>query len=265
MLRTILVKGGALKQVCLVIGAGAGIGGHVAKRFAREGYHAVMCRRSNKEGLQKIIEEIEMAGGSAEGCIINAVEPNAIENFVASIEADVGPVQVALFNLGAQIGTRALSQTSYKQFELGWRLATFALFRFSHCLTPYMEERGCGTILVTSSTAAIRGNAGQHSHAAAMGGRRMLCQALNAELGPKGIHVAHILVDGAVDAPDTLGKMLGAAKFEELREKRGRENDGLIQPEKVADTYWHIAQQHRSTWTFEADIRSFDDSPWWND
>ena len=104
-----------------------------------------------------------------------------------------------------------------------------------------MEERGCGTILVTSATAAIRGNAGQHSHAAAMGGRRMLCQTLNAELGPKGIHVAHILVDGAVDAPDTLGRMLGPKNFEELRKKRGLENDGLIQPAKVADTYWHIA------------------------
>ena len=265
LLRAILFKDGALKQVCLVIGAGAGIGGHVAKRFAREGYHAVMCRRSDEEGLQKIIDEIETAGGSAEGCILNVVEPNTIEDFVATVEANVGPVQVALFNLGAQIGNRALAQTSYKQFELGWRLATFALFRLSHCLSPYMEERGCGTILVTSATAAIRGNSGQHSHAAAMGGRRMLCQALNAELGPKGIHVAHILVDGAVDAPDTLGKMLGAAKFEELRKKRGGENDGLIQPGKVADTYWHIAHQHRSTWTFETDIRSFNDSPWWND
>tara|TARA_B100001105_G_scaffold212376_1_gene177175 strand:- start:171 stop:575 length:405 start_codon:yes stop_codon:yes gene_type:complete len=127
-----------------------------------------------------------------------------------------------------------------------------------------MEDRGKGTILVTSSTAAVRGNKGQHSHAAAMGGRRMLCQTLNAEFGPKGIHVAHILIDGAVDAPDTLGKMLGPERFQQLRETRGMENDGLILPAKIADTYFHISQQHRSAWTHEIDMRSFSDMPWWN-
>jgi NAD(P)-dependent dehydrogenase (short-subunit alcohol dehydrogenase family) len=130
---------------------------------------------------------------------------------------------------------------------------------------PLMASRGHGTLLVTSATAAVRGNAGQHSHAAAMGGRRMLCQTLNAEFGPKGIHVAHILIDGAVDAPDTLGKMLGPERFAQLREQRGMEHDGLMVPARIADTYYHIACQHRSTWTHELDLRSFSDSPWWND
>ncbi|MCP5044305.1 MAG: SDR family NAD(P)-dependent oxidoreductase, partial [bacterium] len=129
---------------------------------------------------------------------------------------------------------------------------------------PQMIERGKGTILVTSATAAVRGTAGQHSHAAAMGGRRMLCQTLNAELAPKGIHVAHILIDGAVDAPDTLGKMLGPERFEQLREARGKEHDGLLLPAKIADTYFHLAQQHRSAWTHEIDLRAFSDRPWWN-
>lgn len=97
-----------------------------------------------------------------------------------------------------------------------------------------------------------------------MGGRRMLCQSLNAEFGPKGIHVAHILIDGAVDAPDTLGKMLGADQFQALRETRGMEHDGLMLPARIADTYLHLAQQHRSTWTHEMDLRSFGDLPWWN-
>ena len=92
----------------------------------------------------------------------------------------------------------------------------------------------------------------------------MLCQSLNAEFSSKGIHVAHVLIDGAVDAPDTLGKMLGAELFQKMRETRGMENDGLILPEKVAETYLHLAQQHRSTWSFEVDIRSFSDRPWWN-
>ena len=103
------------------------------------------------------------------------------------------------------------------------------------------------------------------SHAAAMGGRRMLCQTLNAEFASKGIHVAHIVVDGMVDAPDTLGKMLGEEMFNELREKVGMENDGLILPERIAETYFHLAQQHRSAWTHEVDIRAFSDSAWWND
>ena len=253
-----------MKPLIFVAGAGAGIGGHVAKRFAREGYHAVLCRRSNGTGLDALVAEIETEGGSAEGYLLNAVEPDTIEDRIAAVEADVGPIEVVLFNLGAQIGNKMLSETTYKQFELGWRLATFALFRTVQTVVPYMEERGGGTILVTSATAAYRGNPGQASHASAMGGRRLLCQSLNAELAPKGIHMAHILIDGPVDAPDTLGKMLGPERFQELRERRGLENDGLILPGKVAETYWHIAQQHRSTWTFETDLRAFNDSPWWN-
>ena len=255
---------GTLKPVCLVIGAGAGIGGTVGKRFAQEGYHAALCRRTDQDGLNTLVESIESEGGSASGFLLNAVEADGIEERVAAVEADIGPIEVVVFNLGAQIGDRALADTTYKAFEIGWRMATFALFRAASTVCPLMEERGKGTILVTSATAAMRGNKGQHSHAAAMGGRRMLCQSLNAEFGPKGIHIAHILIDGAVDAPDTLGKMLGPEKFQQLRETRGMDHDGLMLPEKIADTYFHIAQQHRSTWTHEIDMRSFSDRPWWN-
>jgi len=250
--------------VCLVIGAGAGIGGTVGTRFAVGGYHAVLCRRSDQKGLDTLVTQIEAEGGHASGLLLNAVEEDAIENLVATTERDIGPIQVLVFNLGAQIGNRTLQDTSYKSFEMCWRLATFALFRVASVLCPIMAERGKGSVLVTSSTAAVRGNAGQHAHAAAMGGRRMLCQSLNAEFGPQGLHVAHILIDGAVDAPDTLGKMLGAEAFEALRESRGMDHDGLMLPAKIADTYWHLAHQHRSTWTHEMDLRSFSDRPWFN-
>lgn len=252
------------KPVCLVVGAGAGIGGNVGKRFARGGYHAVLCRRSDEEGLKKLVAEIEGEGGTATGYLLDAAKPETIESRVDAVERELGPIDVAVFNLGAQIGNRSLVETSYKAFELGWRLATFALFRLASSVIPRMVERGHGTILVTSATAAVRGNAGQHSHAAAMGGRRMLCQTLNAEFAPQGIHVAHILIDGAVDAPDTLGKMLGAEAFQQLREARGLENDGLLVPEKMAETYFHVAHQHRSAWTHEIDLRAFSDRPWWN-
>lgn len=253
-----------MKPVCLVIGAGAGIGGSVGKRFAREGYHAVLCRRSDEAGLAKLVSDIEAEGGSASGFLMSATEDGAIEDRIAAVESDIGPIEVVVYNLGAQIGNRSLADTSYKAFELGWRMATFGLFRTAQSVCPAMEARGKGTILVTSATSAVRGNAGQHSHAAAMGGRRMLCQSLNAQFASKGIHVAHILIDGAVDAPDTLGKMLGKEQFEKLRQSRGNEQDGLILPAKIADTYYHVAQQHRSAWTFELDLRAHSDLAWWN-
>lgn len=253
-----------MKPVCMVIGAGAGIGGTVGRKFAREGYHSVLCRRSDEAGLRKLVSEILADGGDATGFLLNAVDENALEERIGYVESEIGPIEVALFNLGAQIGHRALEDLTHKQFELGWRMATFALFRMAKELLPRMAARGGGTLLVTSATAAVRGNAGQHSHAAAMGGRRMLCQSLNAEYGPKGIHVAHILIDGAVDAPDTLGKMLGEEAFQRLRAERGQENDGLMLPERMAETYYHVSQQHRSAWTHELDLRAFSDLAWWN-
>lgn len=252
------------KPVCLIIGAGAGIGGHVGKRFAAGGYHAVLCRRSDEEGLHKLVAQIEGAGGTATGRLINAVKDDVIEDLVEEVERDIGPIEVVIFNLGAQLGDRSLADTSYKAFEQGWRMATFGLFRLAHAVTPKMEARGHGTILVTSATAAVRGNAGQHSHTAAVGGRRMLCQSLNAEFGPKNIHIAHILVDGPVEAPDTLGKLLGPELFEKMLDAKGRGKDELLIPEHMAETYYHLAHQHRSAWTHEIDLRPFTDQPWWN-
>ena len=253
-----------MKPVCLVIGAGAGIGGNVGIRFARAGYHSVLCRRSNAEGLAQLVETIEGEGGTASGFLLNAVKPGSIEERIAAVEADIGPIDVLIYNLGAQIGDRSLDDTSDKAFEMGWRLATLGLFRAARAVCPAMVARGSGTILATSATAAVRGNKGQHSHAAAMGGRRMLCQSLNAEFGPKGIHVAHIVIDGAVDAPDTLGRMLGPEAFQKLRESRGMEHDGLLLPAEVAETYYHLSRQHRSAWTHEIDLRPFSALPWWN-
>ncbi len=250
--------------VCLVIGAGAGIGGHVAKRFARAGFHACLARRSDSQGLNRLVGEIEAAGGAASGFMLNAVEDNSIEALVENVEANIGPIEVAVYNLGAQIGDRALADTSLKTFEMGWRLATFGLFRLASSLLPRMEQRRQGTLLVTAATASMRGNAGQHSHAAAMGGRRMLCQTLNAQFAHKGIHVAHIVIDGAVDAPDTLGKMLGPQRYQALRESKGLEKDGLLVPAEIANTYYHLATQHRSAWTYELDLRAHSDMAWWN-
>ena len=253
-----------MKPVCLVLGAGAGIGGTVATRFAQEGYHSCLCRRSDQKGLDKLVGDIKSEGGSASGYLLNAIEDNVIEDLITSIESDIGPIEVLVYNLGAQTGMKLLQETTHKEFEWGWRMANFGLFRAAKVICPLMEDRGKGTILVTSATAAMRGNKTQHSHASAMGGRRMLCQSLNAEFSSKGIHVAHIVIDGAVDAPDTLGKLLGPEMYKQLRETRGMEHDGLLLPVKIADTYLHLAQQHRSSWTHEIVMRAFSDQAWWN-
>ncbi|MEG9862846.1 MAG: SDR family NAD(P)-dependent oxidoreductase [Parvularculales bacterium] len=252
------------KPVCMVLGAGAGIGGNVAKKFASEGYHAVLARRSDKEGLDRLVKDITDAGGAASGRMVNAVEDNAIEDLIVDVEKNIGPIEVMIFNLGAQFGNRTLEETPLKLFELGWRMTSMALFRVAKTLAPIMAERGGGKILVTSATSAMRGNAGQHAHAAAIGGRRLLCQSLNAELSVKGIHICHIYIDAAIEAPDTLGKLLGPEQFEKLLNERGRGKDHLVVPEKVADTYFHIAHQHRSAWSHEVDIRPFSEQPWWN-
>ncbi len=251
-----------MEKVCLVIGAGAGIGGTVAKKFAANGYHAFLARRTDEEGLNKLINEIETSGGKASGSLLNVIEENSIEDLVNKIESEIGPIDTVIYNIGAQIGDRALAETSYKAFEMGWRMATFGLFRLAQVVTPKMKERQAGNIIVTSATSAVRGNGGQHSHAAAMGGRRMLCQSLNAEFSKDGIHIAHVIIDGAVDAPDTLGKMLGPDLFEKFKKQKGE--NGMILPEEVAETYLFIAKQKKSTWTHEIDIRAFSDQAWWN-
>lgn len=253
-----------MTDICMVIGAGAGIGGHVGKRFAQEGYHVALCRRSDQNGLDDMVAEIEASGGKASGHLLNAVDDGAIEKLIDEVEADIGRINVVVYNLGAQIGNRSLVDTPLKTFELGWRMGNLGVFRVAQKLFPRMVERGGGALLVTSATSAMRGNAGQHSHAAAMGGRRMLCQSLNAEFAPKNIHVAHILIDSAVNAPDTLGKLLGPERFARLREEKGQGKDEIMEPSAIADTYFHIAHQHRSAWTFELDMRAFTDTAWWN-
>ena len=253
-----------MKPVCLVLGAGAGIGGNVAYKFSQEGFHSCICRRTDQEGLNLLINKIEEDGGSATGFLLDAIKDNVIEEQIEDIEKNIGPIEVIIYNLGAQTGMKFLNETSLKEFEWGWKIANLGLFRVAKTICPVMEKRGKGTILVTSATAAMRGNKNQHSHASAMGGRRMLCQSLSAEFSIKGIHIAHIIIDGMVDAPDTLGKVLGPELYQKLREEKGMEKDGLVLPTNVANTYFHLYQQHRSTWTHEIDIRAFSDLAWWN-
>jgi len=252
------------KKVCLIIGAGAGIGGAITKKFASEGYHVCFARRSDQNALVNMEKDLKSRGYSASGHILDVTKKDTIEELVENIEQKIGSIHTAVYNVGAQIGNRSLADTKLKTFELGWKLGTFGLYRLAKNLLPIMAARGTGNLLVTGATASVRGNSGQHSHAATMASRRMLCQSLNAEFGKQGVHICHIIIDGLVDAPDTLGKMLGPEQFELLRQNKGYEKNGLLLPSHIAETYYHLAHQHPSTWTFETDLRPHSAIPWWN-
>ena len=252
------------KKVCLIIGAGAGIGGAITKKFASEGYHVCFARRSDQNALINMEKDLKSCGYSASGYILDVTKEDTIEELVGKIEQKIGSIHTAVYNVGAQIGNRSLADTKLKTFELGWKLGTFGLYRLAKNLLPIMAARGTGNLLVTGATASVRGNSGQHSHAATMASRRMLCQSLNAEFGKQGVHICHIIIDGLVDAPDTLGKMLGPEQFELLRQNKGYEKNGLLLPSHIAETYYHLAHQHPSTWTFETDLRPHSAIPWWN-
>jgi NAD(P)-dependent dehydrogenase (short-subunit alcohol dehydrogenase family) len=252
------------KKVCLIIGAGAGIGGAITKKFASEGYHVCFARRSDQNALVNMEKDLKSRGYSASGYILDVTKKDTIEELVENIEQKIGSIHTAVYNVGAQIGNRSLADTKLKTFELGWKLGTFGLYRLAKNLLPIMAARGTGNLLVTGATASVRGNSGQHSHAATMASRRMLCQSLNAEFGKQGVHICHIIIDGLVDAPDTLGKMLGPEQFELLRQNKGYEKNGLLLPSHIAETYYYLAHQHPSTWTFETDLRPHSAIPWWN-
>eukprot|EP01065_Artemidia_motanka_P041566 TRINITY_DN540_c0_g1_i2.p1 TRINITY_DN540_c0_g1~~TRINITY_DN540_c0_g1_i2.p1 ORF type:complete len:267 (+),score=80.59 TRINITY_DN540_c0_g1_i2:64-864(+) len=252
----------ASRGACLVIGAGSGIGGAIARRFAREGYVACLVRRSDKDKLEALAAFIEKEGGRAKAYQIDATNEEQVNELVSTVESDVGPVEVLVYNLGANVGHRPIKTTPTRIFQTAWRLGSLGGFLCARAVAPRMTQRGRGTIIFTGATAGVRGNHGQHAHSAAMFARRGLSQTLAHELGPKGVHVAHVIVDGPVDAPDTLGKHFPEA-FNAMKAIRSK-NDSLMLPEAIAENYWLIHQQPRNAWTQELDLRPYTDAAWYS-
>eukprot|EP00510_Aplanochytrium_minuta_P005276 CAMPEP_0184007352 /NCGR_PEP_ID=MMETSP0954-20121128/1274_1 /TAXON_ID=627963 /ORGANISM="Aplanochytrium sp, Strain PBS07" /LENGTH=253 /DNA_ID=CAMNT_0026286149 /DNA_START=186 /DNA_END=944 /DNA_ORIENTATION=+ len=251
----------AAQKVILVIGAGRGIGATVGARFAKEGYTPCLVRRSNEKILNESVEAIKkVTNNDAHGFLMDATEISQVNELVEKIESTVGPIEVCVYNLGANMGPRDLSNTPPHVFEKAWKLGAWGGFLVSKAVLPRMEERGRGTFLFTGATAGLRGNMGQLAHSGGMFARRGMAMSLAHEFWPKGIHVAHIPVDGLVDAPDTVGKF-----FPEMFEKAKSENEAIeniVKPVDVAETYWHIHSQSRGCWTFELDLRPWKDTAW---
>lgn len=243
---------GGRRRAALIVGAGSGIGGAVARRFAREGLVACCVRRTDTEKLAALVADIRAAGGEAVALRCDATCEADVGALVRRVEAEVGPIEFALYNLGANVGSRPLASLTSRVYERAWQLGSLGPFLLARAVTPLLAERGHGTLIFTGATASVRGNAEQAAHAGAMFARRALAQSVAAEYGPQGVHVAHVVVDGMVDSPDTLGqffpKAFAAAKaaLEPV--------DGIVQPASIADAYWFLHTQPRHSWTFELDM-----------
>ncbi len=237
-------------KVALIVGAGDFLGGAIAKRFAREGFHVVATRRRGK--LTPLIAAIEAAGGRASGIHSDARDEAQVEALVVEVERDLGPIEVAVFNVGGNVRFPVV-ETTARVYRKVWEMCAFGGFLVSREVARRMLPRGRGTLLFTGATASLRGAAGFAAFSGGKQALRALAQSLARELGPEGIHVAHVVIDGPIDTEST------RALFPDWFASRPA--DGIMQPDNLAEIYWQLHCQPRSAWTFETDVRSYLE-PW---
>ena len=235
------------KKVVLVVGAGDSTGGAIAKRFAQEGFVACVTRRS-ADKLQPLVDAIKANGDEAHGFACDARKEEDVIALIEQIESRIGPIEAFVFNIGANVPCSILEETARKYFKI-WEMACFSGFLNAREVAKRMVTRQRGTILFTGATAGLRGASGFAAFAGAKHGIRALAQSMARELGPMNIHVAHIVVDGAIDTdfirsnfPDKYAT---------------RDQDGILDPKHIAENYWYLHSQPRDAWTFELDLR-----PW---
>lgn len=234
-------------KVALVIGAGDSTGSAIAARFAREGYIACLTRRS-ADKLQPAVDAIRVAGGQAFGYGSDARKEEEVAALVERVEREHGAIEVLVFNIGANVPCSILEETPRKYFKI-WEMACFGGFLNAREVALRMVGRGRGTILFTGATASLRGSAHFAAFAGAKHALRALAQSMARELGPKNIHVAHVVVDGAIDT-----EFIRSSFPERYALK---EQGGILDPAHIADNYWHLHAQPRDAWTFELDLRPY--------
>lgn len=235
------------RGVCVVIGAGEATGGAIAKRFARAGYIACPVRRS-ADKLRLLEAEIRAAGGQAHAFPGDARQEDQMADLFDRIERDLGPIEVCVFNVGANVKASILDETVRKYSKI-WELAALAGFITGREAARRMAPRGRGTILFTGATASLRGAAGFAAFAGAKHALRALAQSMARELAPKGVHVAHVVIDGAIDTEFIKSNFPDRYAM--------RETDGILQPDHIAEMFYMLHAQPRDAWTFELDLR-----PW---
>ena len=235
------------KRAILVVGAGDATGGAIARRFAREGFIACVTRRTGDK-LAPLVEKIRAEGGEAHGFGSDARKEEEVIDLVARIERDIAPIEVAVFNVGGNVRF-GITETTAQVYRKVWEMGAFAGFLFGREVAKVMLPRQRGTILFTGATASLRGSAGFSAFAGAKHGLRALAQSMARELGPQGMHVAHVVIDGAIDTPFI------QERFPERYALK--DQDGILNPDAIAENYWQLHRQHRSAWTHELDLR-----PW---
>ena len=238
-----------LKPSCLIVGAGDGVGSAIARAFAREGLAVCITRRPRSlESLEAVAASIRTEGGEAHAFGVDARNEAEMIALVDRIEAEIGPLQVVVFNIGAYVRFPVV-ETTAQVYSKVWEMAALAGFFTGREAARVMTPRGKGTILFTGATASTRGGAGFSAFAGAKAALRQLAQSLARELGPKGIHVAHVVVDGMIDG--TFARSI-ATDIQTLLDE-----DAILKPDEIARNYVWLHNQQRSAWTFELDLR-----PW---
>jgi NAD(P)-dependent dehydrogenase (short-subunit alcohol dehydrogenase family) len=239
-------KGG----VALLVGAGDAIGAAVARRFTTGGYSVCVARR-DAEKSRSVVQEIITSGGIAHAVSTDVRSEEAVQALFAQVESELGPIEVCLFNAGANVKS-SLIETSTKLFSRVWELACYGGFLTGREAARHMVPRGRGTILFTGATASIRGGSGFAAFAAAKFGLRAVAQSMARELAPRNIHVAHLIIDGAIDS-EAIHRRLSAATgtMPEITP------DSLMQTSSVAEVYWALHNQSRDGWTHELDLRPY--------
>ncbi len=236
-------------KAALIVGAGDATGGAIAKAFAREGFTACVNRRArNVEQLEALAASIRSEGFEAQAYPGDARSEEEVVAMVDAIERDVGPIEVAVFNIGANVNFSVL-ETTAQVYRKVWEMAAFAGFLMGREVAKRMVGRQRGTIIFTGATASIRGGNGFSAFSGAKASLRMLAQSMARELGPQNIHVAHVVIDGAIDTEFIRGLR---PDFEAAKAA-----DKLLSPEAIAAQYVTLQKQHRSAWTHEMDLR-----PW---
>lgn len=235
------------KKAILVIGAGDATGGAIARRFAREGYIACVTRRT-ADKLEPLVRQITAEGGQAHGFGSDARKEEEMVALVDRIERDIAPIEVAVFNIGANVRF-AIEATTARVFTKVWEMACFAGFLAGREAAKVMVPRGRGTILFTGATASMRGRENFSAFASAKAGLRAVAQSMARELGKKNIHVAHIVCDGSIDG------VFSRENIPDLDQRLAE--DRVLKPDDIALNYLSLHHQKRSAWTHEMDLR-----PW---
>jgi NAD(P)-dependent dehydrogenase (short-subunit alcohol dehydrogenase family) len=235
-------------RVALLVGAGDAIGAAVARRFARGGYKVCVARREAAKS-QGLLDEAKASGLDIRAFSFDARNEAEVQGLFARVEAEVGPVEVCLFNAGSNVN-KPLLETTEKLFFKAWELACYAGFLVGREAARHMVPRARGSILFTGATASIRGGNGFAAFAAAKFGLRAVAQSMARELGPKNIHVVHLLIDAGVDS-EAIHQRMRARGIE----AKDIAADSLTKTESIAEAYWFAHHQARDGWTHELDLR----------